>query len=184
MGADKLKVLLNRGDMDALSLDYESMDYSDEKTKQALLALLERAKAETGFQPRGAKLYIEVYPCEDGGCALYFTAMRRTPETPPAQGLVPVVFEFENLAALSEAAGKAFRRYGHRIYKSSLFRMAEKYRLVIYPLDYSDRLSVFFLSEYGKIIGEGHVLAAFTQEHGSEIVADTAMEVLTEIFDS
>lgn len=184
LGADKLKVLLSKRDMEAYSLEYENMDYSDGKTKRALLELLEQAKNEAGFQPRGAKLFIEVYPCEGGGCALYFTAIRQPPASgATAQGLLPVVFQLDDLSALFEAATKVFRRYGHRIYKSSLYRFEGKYRLVVYPLDYNDRLSVYFLSEFGVNLGEGHVFAAFTQEHGEALIEDIAIETIAEIYD-
>lgn len=179
----KLKISLGRQDMLDLSLTYQDMDYKDEATKRALLYLLEKAKEETGFSPRGAKLFIEIYPGEDGGCVLYFTTVSKTVRHPDGQsGMEPVLFEFDDVDLLIQGACKTFWRYGHRIYKSALYRMGNRYRLIVYPLDYSDRLSVYFLSEYGAKIGEGEILAAYTREHGKEIIGENAINLFAEYF--
>ena len=134
---DKLKISLKRQDMDSLGLVYEKINYSDDKTKKALLALLEQAKEDVGFAPRGAKLFIEVYANGDDGCNLYFTIIRRPTKLPDSQvAISPVVFEFSNTGDMIEGACKAFKRYSHRIYKSSLYLLRGKYRLLIYNLDY------------------------------------------------
>lgn len=180
---DKLKISLTRQDMDELGLKYKSMDYADGATKHALLSLLERAKEEAGFSPKGAKLFIEAYQNDEGGCALYFTSIRKPSRLSDSQAAVqPVVFEFDSLGDLIDGACKAFERYSHRIYKSSLYLIKGKYRLLVYSLDYSDRLSVYFLSEYGKKLSEDEISAAYTVEHGKEIIADTALDTLAKYF--
>lgn len=178
---NKLKVILSAEDMLSLELDYDEMDYTDPTTRKALLYLLENAKNQVGFSPRKAKLFIEVYPCEGGGCVLYFTNLR-TPARTAGPGMEPVVFAFDDADTLIEGACKVFERYSHRIYKSSLYLLEGVYRLVVFPLDYSDRLSVYFLSEYAEKLGEGEMLAAFTEEHGEELIRDTAIDTLAEHF--
>lgn len=177
----KLKVTLSALDMQALSLDYGRMDYTDPATRKALVSILNRGRAQVGFNPRRAKLLVEVYPHEDGGCVLYFTCLGAANGAGQA-GMEPVLFEFENADDLISGACKLFEQYSHRIYKSSLYRLRGRYRLTLYPLDYSDRLSVYFLSEYGEIIGEGDLLAAFTEEHGELLVQDRAIDTLADFF--
>lgn len=178
---NKLKVLLSAEDMQSLGLDYESMDYTDPTTRRALISILENGRGKVGFHPRKAKLFIEVYPCEGGGCVLYFTNLHM-PARGSRAGMEPVLFEFEDSDSLIEGACKGFERYGHRIYKSSLYLMEGKYRLVVYPLDYTDRLSVYFLSEFGKRLGEGELLAAHTDEYGKALIRGNAIETLAELF--
>lgn len=178
----KLKVILTVEDLEELQIDYESMDYEDPQTRKALLRMLEQAREEIGFEPRKSKLFIEVYPCEGGGCVLFFTCLRQPGAVREGRGMEPVLFEFEDVEALTAGAGKTFARYGHRIYRSSLYRLQDRYRLIVYPLDYADRLSVYFLSEFGRNVGEGRLLAAYTEEHGQELIRDRAIEKISEIF--
>lgn len=184
ISADKLKISLSKEDMESLSLQYQDMDYADGDTKKALIHLLEKGRAEVGFNPRKSKLFIEVYPSEHDGCVLYFTALRTTAGRAFASktGLEPVLFEFDDADVLIDCACKVFERYSHRIYKSSLYRYQNKYRLIIYPLDYSDRLSIYFLSEFATKIGESELMAAFTEEHAQMIVQDNALDVLSDAF--
>ena len=173
---DKLKISLGRQDMDDFGLVYKNMDYSDRPTRQALKALLRRAGEETGFSPLGAKLFIEVYKNEGGGCDIYFTRIVS------GKKLAPALFEFKNADDLIECAKRAYELYGHRIYKSSLYRMNGKYRLLVQCLDYSDNLSAYFLAEYGAKVCEDAICAAYTAEHGEELIADTALETLARFF--
>lgn len=180
---DKLKICLTRQDMDEAGLAYETMNYADAHTKRALLLLLEKAKNQAGFAPRGAKLFIETYETEDKGCDLYFTIIRRPSRLKGSQATIPpVLFEFDGISELITGACKVFERYSHRIYKSSLYRLKGKYRLLVYSLDYSDKLSVYFLSEFASKISEDEVLAAYTIEHGREMLVDSAIDILSKYF--
>jgi len=180
---DKLKIRLSRQDMLEAGLVYENMNYSDNHTKRTLLSLLEKAKKQAGFAPRGAKLFIETYETEDKGCDLYFTIIRRPSKLKDSQTVIsPVLFEFESAGELIEGACKVFERYSHRIYKSSLYLLNGKYRLLVYNLDYNDKLSVYFLSEFALKLGEDEVLAAYTMEHGREIILDSAIDTLSKYF--
>lgn len=183
ISSEKLKITLNSSDMQQLGLRYEDMDYSDEQTRTTLAALLEQAKTIAGFHPQGAKLLVEVFPYEDGGCVLHFTSLSSRFRSYPAKlALEPVVFEFDDVDALLEAAVKTFDRYSHRIYKSSLYLYRHRYHLVVYPLDYSDNLSVYFLSEFGRKSGQGEIFAAYLEEHGELLIEASALDTLREHF--
>lgn len=174
---NKLKAMLSAQDMQLLELDYEQMHRSDPATRKALVTILEQAKRESGFDPRGTKLYIEAFPCEEGGCILYFSCIPTAMHT-DAYGIDPVLFEFKDSDAMISGACKVFEMYGHRIYKSSLYLFEHMYRMVVYPLDYADRLSIYLLCEYADKLGEGAILAAFTEEHGKELIKDRAIDTI------
>lgn len=183
VSGDKLKISLTQRDFEKLGISYSSMNYADEATRRALLTLLEKAKHEVGFSPRGAKLFIEACQNDNGGCELYITCIRRPARLSDLKGVLPpTLFEFENVNDLITGALKALDRYGHRIYKSSLYFIDGKYRLLVYNLDYSDKLSVYFLSEFGTKLGDDEMLAAYTIEHGREIIPDTALDTLSGMF--
>jgi negative regulator of genetic competence, sporulation and motility len=174
---EKLKISLNRQDMEDLGLVYKNMDYADKPTRQALMALLRRAGDETGFSPLGAKLFIEVYKNDVGGCDIYFTRVASP------KRIAPAIFEFESAGDLLDCAAKTYALYNHRIYSSSLYRLNGKYRLLVNCLDYSDKLSAYFLSEYGRKLSEDEISAAFTIEHGTELITDNALETLAKHFE-
>lgn len=179
---DKLRISLDRQDMDEYGIAFEKLSSADEKTRRALLQLLQIARDEAGFSPRGAKLFIEAYQDAGGGCSLYFTIIRKPSRLSGSLSVVaPVVFEFDDAESLITAACKTFKLYSHRIYKSSLYLMNGKYRLLVYNLDYSDKLSVYFLSEYAAPRFD-EITAAYTAEHGRELIADCALETLSGYF--
>lgn len=186
---NKLKVILSASDMEDLGLECDVLDYADPVTRNALVEILERGRAEVRFHPRNAKLFVEAYPCDEDGCVLYFTSLpgniRRAghnKNTDSNVGLEPVLFGFDGAEELVEGACKTFERYGSRIYRSSLYRFHGQYRLVVYPLDYYDRLSIYFLSEFGHQKGRGELLAAYIAEHGKELIGDDALETLAYYF--
>lgn len=182
ISSDQLKISLTEMDLEKLGVTYDSLDYSDPQTKKAILSLLMQAKKTTGFDPHHAKLYVEVYPEDEGGCTLFFTSVQKKPashRSTDACPCGPVIFEFSNLDILVDASCKLFCQYGHRIYKSFLYRLDESYRLIIYPLDSVDNVTVGFLCEYGRMVGEGELLAAFVAEHGQCIIRDNAIDTLT-----
>jgi negative regulator of genetic competence, sporulation and motility len=180
IGGDKLKVCLTAQEVESMPVDFEDLDHPSPRTKKLLVEMLEQGKAETGFSPKGAKLFVEIYPDGEGGYVLYFTALNRQAGGKP--GLKPVIFAFEDADVLCDGSARLYERYGHRVYKSSLYRYRGEFLLVVYPLDYSDRLSVYFISEYARKVGEGELLAAFIEEHGEEILRDAAIDTLAEYF--
>ena len=183
-GPDRLKVSLSADDLEAFGMDYQNLDYNDGATREILLELLNKGRAEVGFLPKRAKLYIEIYPREGGGCVIYYTRLPgNQPHTgwPFLPGPSPIAFAFADAQTLLDGCAKAYGLYRHRIYKSSLYALGAQYRLIIYPLDYNDNLSVNFLSEYGRLVGEGQVLASYIEEHGKLLRESTALETLAKI---
>lgn len=183
--ADKLKVTLSAADLSELGVSYDSLDYTDPASRQLLLSLLEQGKERTGFLARKSRLYIEVFPSEDGGCIIFYTRLRSGQHPPglgESAGPEAVVFAFDDAETLLRAATGVWARCGHRIYKSALYLLEGGYRLILYPLDYADGLSVLFLSEFARKVGEGEILAAFVEEHGSPIIEDRALDTLVRYF--
>ena len=180
---DKLKVSLSREDLENLNIGGTCLDYSDERTREILLGLLDQGRAEAGFNPRRSKLYIEAYPSDGGGCVVYYTRLAAGEVFSPGKfipGPVPAVYLFKSLDALTLACTRLLPRCGHRIYKSSVYQLDGSYRLIVWPLDYNDNLSGFFLSEFASKIGEGSLLVSFAEEHGTLIREGDAIEALAE----
>ena len=75
LGADRLKIMLSRADMDEYSIDCDSMDYGDTGTRRAFWSILDEAKRETGFNAASGRAYIQVYRSREGGCELFVTML-------------------------------------------------------------------------------------------------------------
>lgn len=184
VSSEKLKVTLSPDDLLRLGLRYEEIDYQDEKTRKALVDLLAEGRASAGFQPRGAKLYIEVFPSAEGGCVICYTrlaggetfARGRLLAGPP-----PIVFAFSDPDALLRAGALTARLYRQRILASTLYAFGREYRLIIHPLDIGDHLSASFLGEYGRLVGTGNLLAAYIEEHGKLLRQTDALEALATV---
>jgi len=187
IGPDKLKVNLTAQDLTELGLDYEDLDYKDERTRTILVDLIIQGRAQVGFSPRSSKLYIEIYPREEGGCVIYYTRLTTGQLGAGGSflpGPIPVVFAFEDLGTLLSACQRTHALYHHRILKSCLYTRGNHYRLIIYPLDFGGSISVSFLREYARLVGEGAILTAHIEEHWRLLITDNALELLAGIEES
>ena len=184
IGPDKLKVDLTAQDLTELGLCYDELDHKNERTRAVLVELIALGRAAAGFSPQGAKLYIEIYPRQDGGCVIYYTKLSSGQLDSGGSflpGVAPVVFAFEDPGTLLRAGAQAHALYRHRILKSCLYARARQYRLIIYPLDLGGGVCVSFLREYARLVGEGSVLAAHIEEHWQLLAGENALEQLAEV---
>ncbi len=72
---NKLKVTLSIEDMKALDIDCETLDYDNTETRRAFWSILDEAKHRTGFDAAADKVFVQVYPSQDGGCEMYVTKL-------------------------------------------------------------------------------------------------------------
>ena len=75
LSENKLKVRLSREDLDYYALTVESMDYDNTSTRAAFWSILDTARTKTGFDAASDRVFIQVYPCSDGGCDMYVTKL-------------------------------------------------------------------------------------------------------------
>ncbi|MCL2056372.1 MAG: adaptor protein MecA [Oscillospiraceae bacterium] len=179
----RLKIALTKPEAENLPVSLDLFDLSCAEARRMMVGFLERAKSETGFSPRDSKLFVEICPDKSGGYALYFTVLDRKAGSGGLYRIKPLVFAFKNADDLLSGCVETARLYGHRIIDSSLYRYRERYMLIVYPLDYSDRLSSYLLGEYAKKTGDGDVYAAHIAEHGKAIIGTGALEIMAKHFD-
>lgn len=178
LSSDKLKICMDKHEIEIQGLSHSNLEYHDPKVKSALVALLQKAGIQAGFHPKGAKVIVEILPDGGDGCIIYFTAVHGLKLSPEGAGIEPVVFEFQSAFDLADALGELYTRYSHRIYKSSLFESNDKYILVVRCLDYTDKQSESFILEFAEKIGSGEVLAAYIGEHCCLIFEDNAIDII------
>ncbi len=118
-----LTLLLSNVELASMGLSFETLHPHDAKTQRMLRTLLQVARRRIGFAPKGA-LSVEALPTADG-CLLLVT--------PQGEELcVPAVFHIADENALLQIAA-AWQRPSHPCgERSSLYRMADGFRLVLY----------------------------------------------------
>ncbi len=71
----KLKVMLTATDMRLYGISGESLDKNDAVSRKAFWNILDEAKLQTGFDPAGCKLFVQMYQSKSGGCELFVTRL-------------------------------------------------------------------------------------------------------------
>ena len=69
----KLKVMLTADDMRQYHLDCDTMDSDTAATRRAFWNILDEAREQTGFDPGGEKVFVQLYPDKGGGCEMFVT---------------------------------------------------------------------------------------------------------------
>lgn len=75
IGESKIKIVLSREEAEGYGLDSGTPDVSGPVARRAFWRILDRAKAEVGFDPAGDKVLIQVYPIKNGGCEIFVTKL-------------------------------------------------------------------------------------------------------------
>lgn len=70
---NKLKIMLNKSDMEQYNLSQEDMDYADSTTRQAIKHILQDISLQTGFEYEGSGILVQVFASRAGGCELFVT---------------------------------------------------------------------------------------------------------------
>ncbi len=184
LGNSRLSIRISEPELTALGFSCEMVDCASQATEAMVLALLEIAEKEVGFQPEDC-LVVRIEPLEDGGCLLLFSSPQ---DRPPRRWKVrrhaasPVIYAFSDVDALIGGSVKLFQRYAHRIRKSMLYRINGEWRLAVYPLDILENRSLAVLDEFGPRWGEGPVAAAWLDEHAELLIEKDAIDLLSSYF--
>ena len=75
IGESKIKIVLSSEEAKNQGLDTTSADVSGPVARRIFWRILDMAKAEVGFDPKGDKVLIQLYPLASGGCELFVTKL-------------------------------------------------------------------------------------------------------------
>ena len=75
IGESKIKIVLSSAEAKKQGLDTTSADVSGPLARRVLWRILDMAKTEVGFDPKGDKVLIQLYPLANGGCELFVTKL-------------------------------------------------------------------------------------------------------------
>lgn len=208
VNSQKLKIILTKDDMDGFDITNEELDVSSPKTRKVLGEILEKARAEAGFDTIG-KLYIQAFPSIDGGCEMFFTKKsklfpepeekkrcfsgykKREPELSDGNEhgcYIAISHNIDNIISMCIRLHKeGFDG------KSDLLSLGKEYMLIIdfTPKNHSTKIiesypdddSRFcFICDYCFIRYADPIPIAYIKEHGKYIIEGTAVESLRRYF--
>lgn len=166
-------------------LTYDQMDYNDRATRRVILDIIQRVKTKTSLNMESNKLFIEAFPYSDGGCIMYVNIIDSeeatlTKKKEKVSFDTPLVFEFNDIDALTVISKRLMQKHSHLITNTSLYLYEGKYRLLIYTYCRMESKLIGALHEYGTYIGKGAVLSAVVHEHAKLIAQDHAIETIVQ----
>lgn len=173
-----LKILLTGEDLRCRSLSFDTLDYRDSHTREALHALLEAAQEQVGFPPT-EHLLIEALPVEDG-CLLLVTPEKSGCRLRLKTAKGPYIYRLDNaerLLQLADGLSRLYRREAALVdcRGSSLYRAEDGYRLILYaPKGLSGPVRRL-LTHLAEPEGEGDAAAAFVEEHAAAVSVGDAL---------
>lgn len=71
----KLKVMLSPEDMRRFDITCDDLDGTEIASRRAFWSILDEARSQTGFDPAGHKIFVQMYPSRSGGCELFVTRL-------------------------------------------------------------------------------------------------------------
>lgn len=199
----KLKIILSCDDMLLFDITSSELDYSSEKTRKALMCILERAKSETGFDAENHRLYIEVFPSLDGGCEMFLTKRSMLSYEAESKSKLHFKRKYGSCSGRINANGSYIARSENiddiielciRLKKeiftgsSSLYAKDGQFILKLefqskYPrFSSDDEKSFLFICDYCEIKNEDKVYSAYLEEHAKKIIKENAVEEIWKNF--
>lgn len=166
----RLVIVLSHSELQNLGLTYQSIDYSRENSRTVIQGLLSTAAEKTGFDPKGGRLVIEVFPSPDMGCILCFSkSQSRRLRLANSDERVYEFSDSEHMMSAMEQLYKTGVKGG------SLYEKSGKYRLLLlckYP-SLTDRL----ICEFAVPLGKSKGAASYTKEHWQKLCDRPAQSI-------
>ncbi len=194
----KLKIMLTADDMEDYSISCECMSYGSKDTRKIFGKILEEAKEKTGFDSNTGQLYIEVYPCRNGGCEVYVSTFedmcveqRRSEKknTAAKRKKENCIYGFEDIDSVIGAC-RILKCTGYG-FESTLCRDMNGRKNYGYYLILQEEMAVNqgnrkrrilnksdLANEYGKRIDRREIMY-YIDEHTERMIEKNAVEVLS-----
>ncbi len=80
MGENEIRIHLTEKDLNDYEITPKEFDYDSTKGRRVIWELFDRAKEETGFDAAKDRVYIQLYPKNDGSIELFVTKLEKEAE--------------------------------------------------------------------------------------------------------
>ena len=190
IGESKIKIVLNEEEAGRYKLDTAATDVGGPGARRAFWQILDRAKAEVGFDPAGDKVLIQMYPVAKGGCEIFVTKLGILPDSSAR-----LVSKSTRIAMLSKkkslyafesvedivAAAVAIRSVSDGVYPTSdVYEAGGKYYLLIEEYGKGGEPMEFpCILEFGA--GLAADIGSYISEHATRLTDGNGIEVFSSI---
>ena len=186
IGENKIKIILTSRELSEYGIT-PGDDGCASATRQSVWRVLDRARAECGFDGSGDKLLIQFYPDRTGGCEMFVTKLgilsQGCARTVARSERVELIsrrersYLFYSLEELLCAARATCRFFGRDLPRSSLHTDGERYVLTVTEHPSGNESSeLYFMREFSEPISEDTAL--YISEHFDSLYSDDAIERL------
>lgn len=166
LNENRVKVTVTESEQELFGVSYETMDYSDGKTRRLCEKIIEEAGKEVGFRVDDGKLLVEARQCCNGSVTLYLS---KIPSGEISMHAYEGTVRFEETDDMLDALKIFSRFYGcinesrlyfyrgfYYIYFQVFLYRSEADELWHSLLEYGDKTSKskFFLNEYAECVCE------------------------------
>ena len=80
IGEAKLKIVISDEELKKYKIDSISAEGCGSSVRRSFWKILDMAKSEVGFDPKGDKVLVQFYPMRGGGCEVFVTKLGILPE--------------------------------------------------------------------------------------------------------
>ncbi len=184
----KLKIMLNKDDIERYDIDLSNVSYSSTETRRAFWSILDEVKHQIGFDAASERVLVQLYPSREGGGEMFVTKLgllTYTDETDEGtEGIVEclphdrtLVYTFNSVGDLI-AACRLASNAGH-ISQSTAWidDIGKCYLFALGDAQASMEYLCGLMSEYGT--AEEFMSAdTYIKEHGRQLCVGDAVEKL------
>lgn len=180
-----VKITLTPEDLREYGLSYGTLRSSNIETKLLLSAIISAVRENGTAEMNTDRFFIEAFEQQSGGCIIYISAVpEKIPaKVRPAEKLRQesyLTVEIKNPQDLEKLFSKTWGQFGNFIEISSLYEKDGGYRLVAKTSKRPDRRFQKLIDENGLSSEAGEITAQVTSEHWNCIIAENALETLSE----
>ncbi len=201
---EKLKIILTESDMRRFNIDVESLDYSNVTTKKVFWEILDEAKTKSGFNPDKSKLYVQVFPSQDGGCEMFITkfscalspsnTLHRKKTYKLSQSCkdqeengIFLTLGFQELCQLCRRMSKEKLHLSTSLYYDMsgvyIFIISDSKKMPSYISSKNNKVTKIpeYFSEYAAVKELNNRVISYAEEHCQKIAEGNAVEMLAKI---
>ena len=180
----RLLIALTSEDMNTLDLDFKSLTWRNEYSRQIIKQLLLKAESEIGFFVDDSQMMIEAIP-QDNGCFVLITLMTKRNLGRKIYKIKEnektYLFEFKSLDDILNVIDLL---YSKKLFdfKNTILECKDKYYIVVcfkgaIPFNIQSGLT-----EYGHLLSDNFVYAARMLELGKILVKNDAIKIMGRSF--
>jgi hypothetical protein len=143
-GENAVRISLTPEDLRSFCISLDDFDYDNTKGKRVIHKLLEQAKKETGISINKEKIYIQLYPKQDGGCELFVIKLEED------EGIEGFSFDsFDHFyAALAPLFSSPDCRFYRLLHKEQYLALIPSVEVLPTLLEYGEKMASIPSSNY------------------------------------